>query len=43
MRFITLDATGWVLALALLAVGEWFFHRYLAASPVWVTGEPGEK
>lgn len=41
--FITLNATGWVLALALLAVGEWFFHRYLSASPVRVTGEPGEK
>lgn len=40
---ITLNAAGWVLALALLAVGEWFFHRYLAAAPVRVTGEPGEQ
>lgn len=40
---ITLNAAGWVLALALLAVGEWFFHRYLAAAPVPVTGAPGEK
>jgi hypothetical protein len=39
--FITLNATGWILALALLAVGEWFFHRYLSASPVGVTGDPG--
>ncbi len=40
---ITLNATGWILALALLAVAEWFFHRYLAAAPVPVTGETGEK
>jgi len=40
---ITLNATGWILALALLAVGEWFFHRYLSASPVRVAAEPGEK
>ena len=40
---ITLNATGWVLALVLLAVGEWFFHRYLAAAPLQVGGEPGEK
>ncbi len=39
---ITLNATGWVLVLALLAVGEWFFHRYLAASPVRVTGNPDD-
>lgn len=41
--FITLNATGWVLALALLAVGEWFFHRYLSASPVRVTSDPGSE
>ncbi|MEG3070406.1 MAG: DUF2512 family protein [Candidatus Syntrophopropionicum ammoniitolerans] len=31
--FITLNAAGWVLFLALLAVEEWFFHRYLTPTP----------
>lgn len=43
--FITLNAAGWVLFLALLAVEEWFFHRYLTPTPTPapVTGEPGEQ
>jgi hypothetical protein len=39
---ITLNAAGWILALALLAVGEWFFHKYMAVSPVRVTDDPGD-
>lgn len=39
---LTLNVTGWILALVLLAVGEWFFHKYMAASPVRMTGEHGE-
>ncbi|MDD4168894.1 MAG: DUF2512 family protein [Desulfotomaculaceae bacterium] len=30
---MTLSALGWVLALGLIALGEWFFHRYLKVTP----------
>ena len=40
---ITLNATGWGLALGLLAGGEWVFYRNFAAAPVQVGGGPGEK
>jgi len=34
--FVTLTPAGWVLFLAVLAIGEWFFHKYLKSSPVRV-------
>lgn len=30
---MTLSALGWVLALGVIALGEWFFHRYLKITP----------
>ena len=30
---ITLTPLGWILVLGALAAGEWFFHRYLQATP----------
>ncbi|OPX87138.1 MAG: hypothetical protein A4E53_02598 [Pelotomaculum sp. PtaB.Bin104] len=30
---LTLDATGWVLALGGIAIGEWLLHRYLKLTP----------
>ncbi len=38
---ITLSPLGWILTLGALAVGEWFFHRYLQADPVRI-GERSE-
>ncbi len=34
--FVTLTPAGWVLFLGILAIGEWFFHKYLKTSPVRV-------
>lgn len=31
---ITLNPIGWILTLGLLAVGEWFFHKYIHETPV---------
>lgn len=39
---ISLSPAGWILSLALLAIGEWFFHGYLARSPVRVANNPGD-
>ncbi len=40
---ITLNVTGWVLVLALIAIGEWFFHRYLKTTPVPAGDAPKEE
>lgn len=37
---ITLSPLGWILTLGALAVGEWFFHRYLQAEPVRIGDRP---
>lgn len=37
---ITLSPLGWILTLGALAVGEWFFHRYLQTEPVRVDNRP---
>ena len=31
---MTLTPAGWILFLGILAIGEWFFHRYIKTSPV---------
>ncbi|MDD3653165.1 MAG: DUF2512 family protein [Desulfotomaculaceae bacterium] len=30
---MTLSALGWILAIGIIALGEWFFHRYLKITP----------
>jgi len=36
---MTITAAGWVIILALVAFGEWFFHKYLVI-PMAVRNEP---
>lgn len=37
---ITITATGWIIVLALIAFGEWYFHKYLVIPMKTVPNEP---
>lgn len=37
---ITVTTTGWIVVLALIAFGEWFFHKYLVIPMKTVPNEP---